>query len=96
MAYGLIGIVGLFGAAIGTTSQTLVQTAVDEAYRGRAISVWYTAVNGGQALGALILGAFAELYGFAWPLIAGGIITGLWAVALLPKRGRYAALLEKP
>ena len=95
LAYGLIGVLGLFGSVIGVTSQTLVQTAVDEAYRGRAISVWYTAVNGGQALGALVLGAFAEVYGFDWPLIAGGIITGLWALALLPKRGRYAALLEK-
>ncbi len=95
LAYGLIGLLGLFGSIIGTTSQTLIQTAVAEAYRGRAISVWYTAVNGGQALGALMLGAAAELYGFGIPLIAGGVITALWAVTLLPKRGRYAAILEK-
>lgn len=95
LAYVMIGVLGLFGVALGTTSQTLVQTAVDDSYRGRALSVWYTVIAGGQALGALILGSFAELYGFGPPLIAGGIITVLAAMALYPRRKRYAILLEQ-
>lgn len=95
LAYVMIGVLGLFGVALGTTSQTLVQTAVDDSYRGRALSVWYTVIAGGQALGALILGSFAELYGFGPPLIAGGIITALAAVILYPRRKRYAAILEQ-
>ena len=34
LAYALIGFIGFFGAAIGTASQTLVQTAVDDALPG--------------------------------------------------------------
>lgn len=95
LAYILIGVLGFLGAAIGTTSQTLVQTSVNDAYRGRALSVWYTAITGGQALGALVLGAAAERFGFGPPLIVGGFITVFWALVLLPKRHRFAALLEK-
>jgi MFS family permease len=95
IAYIMIGVLGLFGVALGTTSQTLVQTAVDESYRGRALSVWYTVIGGGQALGALVLGALAELYGFGPPLIVAGMFTALAAVAMLPKRSRYANLLEQ-
>ncbi len=94
LAYAMIAVLGLFGVALGTTSQTLVQTAVDESYRGRALSVWYTVIAGGQALGALILGSMAELYGFGPPLIAGGLVVALAAVAMLPNRSRYADLLE--
>lgn len=95
LAFVLSGVIGFFGTAVGTTSQTLVQTAVDDAYRGRALSVWYTAVTGGQALGALILGSAAERFGFGPPLIVGGLITVLWAAVLFPKQRRFAAILEK-
>ncbi len=95
LAYGLVGALGFFAAIIGTTSQTLVQTAVEDNYRGRALSVWYTAITGGQALGALVLGAAAERFGFGPPLIVGGMVTGLWAIALIPKRSTFASILEK-
>lgn len=93
-AFALIGTLGLFGAALGTTSQTLVQATVDDAYRGRALSVWYTVITGGQALGALILGTLAERYGFGPPLVVGGLITTAFALTLLPKRRRYETVLE--
>ena len=58
-----------------------MQTTVDDAFRGRALSVWYTVIAGGQALGALILGSIAEGYGFGPPLIAGGLLTAIAALA---------------
>lgn len=72
-----------FGLMTGVGSQSLTQTVVDEAMRGRALSVWYTITRTGPALGAITVGTLASHFGFRMPLFAAGTITALVALATL-------------
>lgn len=61
----LIFVVSMTGAIAGTSGQALAQLTVDEAYRGRVLSLWAMLAMGGPAIGAVIVGALAETWGFA-------------------------------
>ena len=64
----------------GTGSQTLVQLCAEGEYRGRVMSVWTMLAMGAPALGAALLGAGADRYGFSHiSLLVGGIGLGLAA-----------------
>jgi MFS family permease len=78
---------GMFMVMCGATSQTVVQTAVSEDMRGRTISIWYTLTRVGLAAGALILGTLANMFGFAGPLCAAGLITAVTAAVIWRRRG---------
>lgn len=63
----------------GIASQTLIQNAVDSSVRGRVVSLYGTVQRGGQALGSLILGVVADVFGFRWTIaVAGVICLGFW------------------
>ena len=64
-----------FGLLVLTvTSQTLIQSAVDPAFRGRVISVHGLVMVGVPSLGALALGGLAEIFGLRLPVLAGAAI----------------------
>jgi predicted MFS family arabinose efflux permease len=69
----------------GIGTQTLIQLAVDESFRGRALSFHGLVFRGGPALGALAMGAASEALGLRAPLAAGALL-GLVAAALLWRR----------
>lgn len=76
------------------TSQTLIQNAVDGAMRGRVISIFGMIFRVGPAIGALVMGATAEAFGFQVPLITAGVLLILawwWANRQAPA---MAAVLE--
>jgi predicted MFS family arabinose efflux permease len=80
--------VALAGAAMvvaGAGTQTVLQSAVDEDMRGRALSLFGLIFRGGPALGALLMGAVSEALGLQVPLAAGALI-GLIAALLLWRR----------
>ena len=67
-------------AGVGT--QTLIQTSVEEAMRGRVLSLFGLIFRGGPALGALAIGAASELIGLPIPMAIGALI-GLIATCLI-------------
>ena len=79
----VLAVSAFFGVMVGVGSQSLTQTVVDEAMRGRSLSVWYTITRAGPAIGALVLGALANTFGFESPLFAAGAITAAAAALTL-------------
>lgn len=51
----------------GISSQTLIQTCVDQSMRGRVLSLWAAIYRGVPGIGALLIGWLSGIYGLAWP-----------------------------
>ncbi len=69
----------LVTAGVGT--QTLLQTSVDEAVRGRVLSLFGLVFRSGPAIGALLMGFASEVVGLRWPLVLGALLGALaWMV----------------
>jgi predicted MFS family arabinose efflux permease len=68
-------------------SQTLVQNAIDDVMRGRVLSLWVAFTRGAPALGVLVIGWFANLYGLMWPNIVAGLLC-LGGLLLMVRRRR--------
>lgn len=66
---------GMVVAGVGT--QTLMQTTVDDAVRGRVLSLFGLVFRSGPAIGALLMGLASELIGLRWPLAIGSVIGAL-------------------
>ena len=75
---------GMVVAGVGT--QTLMQTSVDEAMRGRVLSLFGLVFRSGPAIGALLIGLASELIGLRWPLAFGSIIGAVAFVVVWRRR----------
>ena len=82
---------GMIVAGVGT--QTLMQTSVDEAMRGRVLSLFGLIFRGGPAVGALLMGIASEFVGLQVPLAAGTIVGLIAAILIWRHRGTIAAHL---
>lgn len=87
LAFGvLVFALSMITTMAGTSSQALAQLMVDEAYRGRVLSLWTVLAMGAPAIGAILVGALAQVWGF--PLVSAA--TAIAALAILWMfRGRY-------
>lgn len=77
----LVGGVSLCMTVIGTCSQIVLQMHSDDSMRGRVMSLWLTIALVGPALGALVMGSIAELFGF--PIMLGlmlalSLVSAVW------------------
>ncbi len=88
LEYALIvaGVTGALSVLKGTMSTTVVQTLTVDAYRGRVMSLM-NFTWGAQALGALFMGAVAQLWGAPSAFVVAGVLAILvtsvvWQVAL--------------
>jgi MFS family permease len=63
----------------GAGSQAMAQLLVDEDYRGRVLSLWTMLAMGAPAIGAVVVGALAQFWGF--PLVTA--VTGITAMVIL-------------
>jgi MFS family permease len=73
----------------GISAQTLVQSTVDPAMRGRVMALYGMLFRGGPALNALILGWLASLIGLRFAVAAGAVVCiTYWAWA----RSRQGAM----
>ena len=54
----------------GIGSQILIQTNVDDEVRGRVSSIWGMIAFGGTAIGSLLIGIAADLFGLQQTLTA--------------------------
>jgi MFS family permease len=88
LAVVLFALNGLFMVMAGASSQTLLQMNAADDMRGRTLSIWYTATRAGLALGALLLGAAADVFGFTGPVCAAGLVTAGTAIAIYRQRQR--------
>lgn len=61
---GFVFLLSMITTMAGTGSQALAQLMVDEAYRGRVLSLWTMLAMGAPALGAVVVGALAQAWGF--------------------------------
>jgi MFS family permease len=78
----------------GIGVQTLIQLAVDEAFRGRALSFHGLVFRGGPALGALIMGLMSEPLGLRLPLGLGAVLVIVAWLCIVVGRDRITAALE--
>lgn len=77
----LIGFLGLIASSYATLNDTLVQTLVDDSYRGRVLSV-YSMLWGLTPIGGLIGGAMANVVGVQAALVINGILVLLYVPVL--------------
>jgi len=88
-----------FGVTItmaGTATQSLMQNAVDGHVRGRVMSLYGLVYRGAPALGALIMGAAADLVGLRWAMASGGVICVATLVWIARRRAGVTRALEYP
>jgi predicted MFS family arabinose efflux permease len=64
---------GLLWSLCGVGSQILMQTHVDDEYRGRVSSFYSATVFGGTALGSLLIGTVASAWDLQHSVTAAGI-----------------------
>ncbi|MFL5802544.1 MAG: MFS transporter [Roseiflexaceae bacterium] len=77
----LVG-VGWGGMVIFNMANTLVQTHVSDALRGRVMSIYSLAFFGGMPLGALWAGALAHVIGAPLTIVVGALVVLVCAVLL--------------
>lgn len=86
---GLVLVVGLIYGIYSTMNDTLIQTAVDEEYRGR-VSATYSMLWGLSPVGGLIAGALATFVGVQWAIA----ICGIMVLAYVPYLWFFTPLRE--
>lgn len=74
-------VTGLTYACYSTLNDTLIQTMVEESYRGR-VSTLYSMVWGLSPIGGLIAGALARWVGLQWSISLSGVIVILYMLYL--------------
>jgi MFS family permease len=65
---------GIILSVCGVGSQILIQTLVEDEVRGRVSSFWGMLAFGGTALGSLIIGTSASMFGLQLTVIAAGLL----------------------
>ncbi|HEU0070252.1 MAG TPA: MFS transporter [Alphaproteobacteria bacterium] len=91
-----IAVVALATVTMSISCQSLIQTQVDGAMRGRVISVYGMIFRMGPALGALVMGGLVDQLGWRWPIAAGALIClGTWWWGQR-RAEQIRAVMEKP
>lgn len=95
-ALAILFVFGFTNSTSGIGTQTLIQSAVDDAMRGRVMSLYGVIFRGGPAVGALLIGVASEHWGIQIPVAIGGALcigVSIWA---LTQRQTLASHLNKP
>ena len=86
--------IGVMYVVTGTSIQTLVQTVVDPAIRGRVLALYGMIWIGGASVGALIMGTMSEWFGLRAPVAAGAVaVIAVWIWAMRVRK-RVAEVVE--
>ena len=96
LALAFLTLVGFSFNVSGVGSQALVQYSVDAAMRGRVMSFFMLIFRGMPALGALLIGLAAEVFGLQWAVAVAGAICALGCVWAYRRRTAMSEFLEKP
>jgi MFS family permease len=76
-------------------TNTLVQSIIEEGYRGRVMGLYAMSVTGMIPLGNLAAGALAESIGARWTLFASGLLCLLSALAFSRVREQVEQAVRK-
>ncbi len=83
-------------SSIGNMSgQILIQNALSGHMRGRVMALWPLVYRGAPAIGALIIGALSERWGFQTPFLASSALFLLILLFVVRRRRVLAGHLEK-
>src|ERR1700687_2091777 len=74
LSLGLLALVGIGGITYFNCSNTLVQLSVEDAYRGRVMSLYTLMHQGTATFGSLALGFVANQYGTPTALFTGAVV----------------------
>jgi MFS family permease len=88
VAAAILVVTGLCAGAFDVLQQTLIQLAVPEEQRGRAVGVWVLGL-GSAPVGNLEMGALIAAFGVPTALLINGSLTLAAAVVLLVRVPRY-------
>ena len=77
-----IAALGFVLTLVGIGSQSLIQTQVDEAMRGRVLSLWAAVAFSAPAIGSVIIGAIADRIGVGAATVLSGLLCSVLAVLL--------------
>jgi predicted MFS family arabinose efflux permease len=84
-----------FGLVVsGIGAQTLVQSAVATAMRGRFMALYGMIYRGGPALGAFVMGMASERTGLRAPVAVGAFLCALYWLWVRPQQPLVADRLE--
>ncbi len=89
--------VAIAGAAMtpaAVSTQTLIQSSVDPAMRGRVMSLYVVLFRATPAIGALLMGAASAYLGLRWPVVGGVAVTFAALAWMFARRHRVVAALE--
>ncbi|MEE8517129.1 MAG: MFS transporter [Alphaproteobacteria bacterium] len=81
LALPFASIAGAAMSVCGNGTQTVMQSAVDGAMRGRVMSLYAVTFRGGPALGAVFMGYLSDYIGLRLSLATGGVfcfVAGVW------------------
>lgn len=78
----VLAMLGFCLTLVGIGSQTVIQTAVTEAMRGRVLSLWAAVAFAAPALGGVLIGVSAEAWGLGPTTIAAGALCALPATLM--------------
>lgn len=92
--HALVLVLGLITTTVGTGCQALAQLRVDDSFRGRVLSLWTVLAMGAPAIGAFVMGALADAFGFGVSLLGFGVL-GLVATMLLARKRRWLMQTER-
>ena len=79
VAVGIVAMLGVILAMCGVGSQILIQTMVDDEVRGRVSGLWGVIAFGGTALGSLLIGWPASIWGLQEVVIVAGVVCSMAA-----------------
>jgi MFS family permease len=91
------GLILVFGYAItigSVAGQTLVQNSIDDHMRGRVLSLWAAFTRGAPAVGVLVIGWFANIYGLMLPNIVAALCCFVGLMLMIGKRQQMREFFE--
>jgi len=86
LALAAMALVGFGAIGMAATANTTIQLNVEDAYRGRVMSVYTTVFAGSSPIGGLFAGSLASTYSVSTSLLVAGVLcvfTGFAAIAWL-------------
>jgi MFS family permease len=90
------GVVAGFSINVMSTSiQALMQFAVEDRMRGRVMALYLLIFRGTPAIGAVVIGVVADLYGLRFAFALAAVLCLAVFVFMAPGRKRMAKALEE-
>jgi predicted MFS family arabinose efflux permease len=97
IASGIVMVTGFAFIVQSISNQTLIQSAIEPAMRGRVMSIYGIIAQSVPSIGTLSMGALAEHWGLRLPIAIGGALCALlWAWSWRLRKPLAAALETEP